>query len=213
MKPFSNACLQLACAAIAWQITNYTQADPVQWEIAEGGNGHFYEVVLSGPISWPEADSEAKDRGGYLATLTSLAENEFVFSLVDNDEFWMPFPQYNINLGPLIGGFQPPGSPEPDGNWQWVTGEPFTFTNWHSGEPSNFGLEGAEDALQFYNSPFDHRAGTWNDTTGDASSLALAYVVEYPVPETSSLVLALMGLASCRHLSRCRSRRRHSQLE
>ena len=39
-------------------------------------------------------------------------------------------------------GYQEPKSSEPDGGWQWATGEPFDFTNWgysdENWQPDNF---------------------------------------------------------------------------
>lgn len=49
------------------------------WPVEDGGNSHYYEVV-SAPtgITWAGANSRAIERGGYLATITSQAENLFV---------------------------------------------------------------------------------------------------------------------------------------
>src|SRR5215471_2436987 len=59
------------------------------WEVSAGGNGHKY-LPVSGftGLTWTIADSLARAKGGYLATLTSPAENAFVFSLVDAPQFW-----------------------------------------------------------------------------------------------------------------------------
>ena len=56
-------------------------ANPVSWSC----NGHFYDVVsVPGTISWEDANAAAIAAGGYLATITSQAENDFVFLLVNN---------------------------------------------------------------------------------------------------------------------------------
>lgn len=86
-----------------------------QWPVAEGGNGHFYEAVaLTTVITWQQASVAAKSAGGYLVTITSQAENDFVFSLIDDAAYWNP--SFNLR-GPWIGGFQQIRSPEPDGGW------------------------------------------------------------------------------------------------
>jgi hypothetical protein len=36
---------------------------------------------------------------------------------------------------------------EPDGGWQWVTGEAFSYTNWRLGEPNN---NGDENRIQYF---------------------------------------------------------------
>lgn len=126
------------------------EATIVEWSTDDGGNGHLYEVVLvSEGIDWQSAQNAALTAGGYLATITSAAENAFVYSLASsNSSFWTPG-RGETNLGPWLGGFQPDGSPEPDGNWQWVTGEPFVYTNWDPGEPNNHFHDGYENRLHF----------------------------------------------------------------
>ncbi len=150
--------------------------DPVQWKVSEGGNGHFYQAVsLAQFIPWEQAKSAAIALGGHLATITSSAENSFINSLFDSpsDTWW-------------IGGFQPANSPEPSGNWQWVTGESFPYSNWNTGEPNN-GLGGGEDAIQYYGNGF------WNDLNRDNTGYTGGYILEienipyaFSLPENSA---------------------------
>ena len=124
-------------------------------------NGHYYEFV-GDSLNWEEARAAANLRfcngvQGHLATITSTAENTHVGGL--------------SALAMHIGGFQPPGSPEKDGNFQWVTGEASSYDNWATNEPSNSGFAGEEAVM--------YNAGgvLWNDLnlTTDLSG----YVVEY----------------------------------
>ncbi len=39
--------------------------------------------------------------------------------------------------GMWYGGFQPPGVTPPNSGWEWVTGEPWDYTNWAPGEPND----------------------------------------------------------------------------
>lgn len=59
----------------------------------------------------------AEEQGGYLATITSSEENNFVFELIDHAEFW--YKTGPDDIGPWIGGYQPTGSAEPEGGWTW----------------------------------------------------------------------------------------------
>jgi hypothetical protein len=97
-----------------------------------------------------------------------------------------------------LGGFQPPGSPEPAENWRWITGEPWQFTNWASGEANNrYGGDGIiprpeligtdEEALQFW-----AESGRWNDMEHTVGWGGL--VVEYEIPEPATICLLGLGV-------------------
>jgi hypothetical protein len=118
-----------------------------QW----GGNGHYYGARLApSGITWQDAQNACMGEGSYLATVTSAEENAFIFGLVSNDSrFWFIDGAGN-GEGPLLGGFQPSGSPEPSGGWRWaVTDEPFVFAPWASGEPNNAGGAGENRLVLF----------------------------------------------------------------
>ena len=87
------------------------------------GTGHYYEAIRPGPMTWDQAKTAAESRSylgvqGHLATITSQGENDFIKNNVPG------------SADCFLGGFQPAGSPEPAGGWQWVTGEPWIYTNW-----------------------------------------------------------------------------------
>lgn len=147
-----------------------TWSQPVQWTVAQGGNGHFYEVV-SAPdgITWAAASQAATNRGGYLATITSAAENAFVFNLADQD----PTVWYS-GYGPWLGGIQPAGSAEPAGGWSWITGEPFTYQNWAPAQPNN---NQNEDRIQFGGEA--DRSSRWNDIGRNTVNFTRGFAVEY----------------------------------
>jgi hypothetical protein len=151
---------------------------PILWSTGSGGNGHYYESV-STPMTWEDANLAASamlflGENGHLATITSQAENDFLVANFVNPQF--------------LGGYQPDGSSEPDGDWAWVTGETWSYTNWAPGEPNN--SLGTEKYLEFF-------AGgpRWNDIFGTATR---TFLVEYDiVPEPSTLVLVCVGAAAC----------------
>jgi hypothetical protein len=182
----------------------------VRWEVADGGNGHWYEIFkgpansifngVSGVITWSDAQQSAQAQGGYLATITTTEENEFVFGLVDAPLYWSTDTLGNY-FGPWLGALQEPGTPDPAARWTWVTGEPFQFANWHPGEPNDLFGQIDENRIAFFASESSTgiRSAFWNDERG-TRLIVTAYVVE-SVPEPTSLALALAILFAC---SQCR---------
>jgi hypothetical protein len=122
---------------------------PVQWRVEDGGNGHWYRLVFDGHPSWTEAKQLAEQLGGYLATLTSKSEND-LGGVLSRGATAM-----------LLGGFQDRASQdysEPAGGWRWITGEPWTFTNWGSGEPN--------DANNGHGDPGEDYLSSWTGGQG-----------------------------------------------
>jgi len=134
-------------------------------------NGHAYLVVVSGSITWEQARSRATELGGHLATITSAAENDFVWARVRD----APGAFGGFSLGPWLGGVQDPKGVEPDGGWGWDTGEPWAFTSWRPGAP-NEDTEG-EDYLAAYGSAND-AIMLWVDLPVAAAEVR-AFVVEF----------------------------------
>ena len=160
------------------------ESTPVQWEIASGGNGHFYNVILVGtPLSWNDARSAAKTIGSNwdLVTITSSSENDFVKSLFVNDpSFFNTFAFSGVGnrSGPWIGAFDVFGST----NFKWVTGESVVFTDWGPSEP--FG-NGRTVSYTDFNVPFGDGNGiAWNDIGPELRTDGpIAYIAETLDPE------------------------------
>lgn len=172
-------------------------------------NGHYYDVILHPEgIDWYAAAAEARSLShagliGHLATITSAEENDFITA---NLMPWSPEKFY------WLGGYQPEGSSEPAGGWQWVTGEPWSYSNWNPGEPNN--ARGDEDFLEVYG-PLVPETSYWNDLAWhwyDEPYTVRAYVVEYDtiIPEPSMLVTfgGLFAIAFAGHLLKRRRQRR-----
>src|SRR5258708_25157677 len=181
-----------AALVCGWLLTaNADVSKQAAWAPATGGNGHTYRVVAKpGLISWDAANAEAAAAGGYLATITSAAENAFVFSLIDDPTYWK---QSANGHGPWIGGYQLPGSSEPDGGWTWVTQtgvpapEDFAYSNWETGEPNNLtatvsGVTYNQDRVAFFHLGTG-RAPTWSDeynlTLSTLNQWTISYVIEF----------------------------------
>jgi hypothetical protein len=151
--------------------------DWVQWRSEDGGNGHWYALVVKPEgVTWSAADAEAEalqGGKGHLVTLTSAEENAFVFeALADDPAGWIDI------YGPWIGLEQDAAGPEPAGGWRWVTGEPFAYANWAPDQPDNGG-SGDESVGQFFGE-FGGLQPTWNDE--NAASAFVAYIAEIDDP-------------------------------
>lgn len=148
------------------------------------GTGHYYEVIadFSG-LSWTEARAAAESQiwqgeHGYLACITSEAENLFVFDLTLVSGIWYTSTVWEI--GPWLGGYQLPGSGEPDEGWSWISGEPWIYSNWFQGQPDNNGWNGENENCLGYWGHAGTPAPTWNDYTDDRPvGPVYGYVVEF----------------------------------
>jgi len=122
-------------------------------------NGHSYYRSTSS-MTWTNARAACDNMGGHLVTITSAAENTFVFNTWPSG--WIGFTDEVT-----------------EGQWRWVTGETVTYTNWNGGEPNN---AGNEDYAQFVS------GGRWNDLPN--TSLPYVLEFEYIVTTTAWAVEA-----------------------
>lgn len=171
-------------SALTFCLTGLVQADWVQW----AGNSHYYNVVLApkGGITWQDAAAAAQAMGGYLATVHSDAENDYIFSLIQDEQYWAPADDYGNREGPWLGGRR---SEVDYWQWAWVTGEAWTYSYWSGGEPNNSG--GVEDRAIYFG-PGNSFNKVWNDVSHDY--LARSYVVESNIPEPTTMLLLGLGI-------------------
>ena len=162
---------------------------------------HYYEYV-AGNTSWTNAYtvSSAKSyfgRAGYLATILSEAENNFIWKLMASDAWFGASDDYGY-INTAKGSTVYANQSASEGKWHWVTGPekgqnfsngntPSTtlvsgmYHKWAGGEPN-----GTSEAFgQFYSS----NNGQWNDL---ANSSLPGYICEYgdmPGDLTSSVTI------------------------
>jgi hypothetical protein len=150
---------------------------PRQWRVEDGGNGHWYELVISGPLTWGAARNRAETRGGYLATPTSPAENAFIIPLANHPEAWVEDCCGNTG-GPWLGGYQPIGA-SPQDPWRWVTGEPWDWAGWAPGEPNNGFQPGILVTAMLGYPPLNQNFRGWADGFADGTSPD--YPIQFPL--------------------------------
>lgn len=83
-------------------------------------NGEHQYQIFYDKLTWEEAKAACEAKGGHLATITSEEEQKKL-NLYNGG---------NHNL--WIGGYK-----NAEGQWCWVTGEPWEYENWGDGEPNN----------------------------------------------------------------------------
>ncbi|MCC3374794.1 S-layer homology domain-containing protein [Cohnella sp. REN36] len=158
------------------------------------GNGHFYYYIsLPAAITWDNAVASASVQGyfgrhGYLATITSQGENDFLAQKTQGVG-WIGAQDIGRKGGEAV---TVPGA----GDWRWVTGpegledggkgrqfwngyDPGSsvgaYANWDSGEPNNYG--GSEYVAHIFGGT-EANAGKWNDfNPGNAA--VKGYILEY----------------------------------
>lgn len=86
-------------------------------------NNHTY-YLYDDLLSWHDAKIQCEKSGGHLATITSQGEQEAMQNLLRSGK----------RGGYFIGGYD---STNNNGAYKWVTGEPFSYSNWIQGEPNN----------------------------------------------------------------------------
>jgi len=108
--------------------------------------GHTYYVSTS-RMTWQDAKLLCQEKGGHLVTISDAAENNFVYQ--------------NTSAASWIGLTDE----AQEGVWQWITGEPVSYTNWLPGEPNNSG--NYEDYAHIrHREPFDR----WNDNPNTSTN-------------------------------------------
>ena len=147
-----------------------------QWESASGGNDHYYQVFFETDfVQWSDASADAQACGGYLATITSEAENIFLTSLTLTAQGYL---ESWIGL-----------TDEADeGIFLWVTGEPLVYENWAPGEPNDAWPVVGED-YAILSPPVEielNVPGSWNDLP-DNPARVRSWIVEWDLQPLTSV--------------------------
>lgn len=131
------------------------------------GPGHHLYQHFDIYLSWHEARDFCQTQGGHLVTINSQEENDFVYQF---------FPYGWLGATDELS----------EGTWLWVTGEPWSYTNWAPGEPNNCcppeycGGSGCtpEHYLTFWGEPY---TAQWNDVPNGRSRFICEWDVQIDV--------------------------------
>lgn len=126
-----NTTTLIQASIISLFATHFATANPVQWKIEDGGNGHWYERTYEpGEITWYQARSIAQARGGDSVVFNTLVERMFINDhFVDGQPYCAPASwaqRYTFWLG-LYQDLKAPDYSEPSGGWYWVDGTPLDW--------------------------------------------------------------------------------------
>lgn len=119
-------------------------------------NGHYYYLFdvagqsASENNTWDNAREYCESIGGYMATITSREENDFLYNYMCQCGYDSAY------FGLIYTGAE--------NKWSWCNGEAISYTNWAPGEPNNDG--NGEKYGMFY---WKYTDGAWND--GDFGNL------------------------------------------
>lgn len=178
------------------------QAAPIQWKAEDGGNDNWYEVItgnIFAPFTFEQSDAAAQASthlglDGYLATITSADEQQFILSNFGFAYF------FGGNATSFIGATDT----VTEGSYVWgdgpEAGQAVPNALWLPGYPlGGLGYEGHNYVqLGIF---AGGTIGLINNTNGAGN-----YIVEYgdglpdtagnPIPEPSTVLLSAAGLAA-----------------
>ena len=101
-------------------LIDITDNDRIPDALSYNGNQYF---LTSGVLTWEQAQAEAENFGGNLVSINDATEEAWLQDNFGSTEgFW-------IGINDLRN----------EGNFEWVSGQPVTYTNWATGEPNNAG--------------------------------------------------------------------------
>ena len=147
--------------------------------------GHTYHLLQRSLFA--EAEAEAILLGGHLVTIDSEAENQFIvdtFGATATAEA----PSSIVSLWTGLNDVQN------EGQFVWTSGDPVSYTNWHTTEPAgNFEDEDYGAIFIYLDSGFFIPVGKWHDVVLDERFNEARFGVVEIVPEPSSLALLTLG--------------------
>ena len=121
--------------------------------------------------NWQEAQAFCESYGGHLVTITNTDEQAIAEKLATDTD-----------IACWIGAYRPDSSTK---TFQWVTDEPFDYTNWDSDEPSYKSGSKHELYVGIYGNDTDSNyatTGMWNDFSATTSTVT-GFICEWDAYE------------------------------
>jgi peroxiredoxin len=168
---FAVCPIQTKAAAVELP-TGPRQDYPASKRLFNPVTGHDYQLI-DVSMSWHDAKEYCESIGGHLATVSTAAENAFIYGNFGRDHVCWLGATDETN----------------EGKWQWVTGEPFEFQNWAPGEPNDPAIKepekdylvlGTTSGVNEWGVSYQYRSGSrWKDHSapGWFGGAAIAYPV------------------------------------
>ncbi|MEZ4909222.1 MAG: lectin-like protein, partial [Saprospiraceae bacterium] len=138
-------------------------------EIGKFGNKKYY--LSNSTYTWQQAYAHSQAVGGEMLCITSAAENAFIVNTWTLPGFTAQRTWLGATDNEAYGGTEANNT---NNGWVWVSGEPFVYTNWASGEPN--GLANEDYVEMFGNA--GTQPGKWNDNTNTFGPLRYIMEVE-----------------------------------
>jgi hypothetical protein len=114
---------------------------------------HRYKVFREAGLDWMTAKNRCEAMGGHLVTISDEQENQFMIALATKT-----LGDIN-NTGIWLGA----SDERNEGQWEWLDGTPFKYSNWNEGSPNGKDKENHLLLLLYFRGPQGKEVRGWAD--------------------------------------------------